>query len=715
MIWFTKRGKVICITGIRTALGQMMQYAHKDPSGGRLRRRFHHLGFIRERGSGYHPALIFLSALSRKRMQHSRSSSHWSRWTARLALLVGVPALLLAACDVPGSSNSAATTTTAACSAHYVAPTVTSSGGLANPITNNGGNVPDGQAISLNIALNVDYADLEKCTTAIYDPTSSEFGHYLSPQDIATRFSPPASDVQKLTSFLTGAGLTVSQTFTTGAALSVTGTAAQVNKAFGIQLVYSADKQYYGPNQAPVLPANTQNLVASINGLNTKGALKCNIDDPKNPTTNCSLALQHYSHINLPKSIPAAAKLHPADDCTLAQTGTPGLSGTFNLGQLLTWKDLRAAYGIDNLSSQKYDGSGTSIGMVEFDTYAVPDVAAYMTCAGTKPARALDRLPVVNVDVKSGDAPAYTEDRSAPGAGEATLDMEMAAGMTSPTTNIIDYYAPNNAQWETELLDILHKVAADKKVTVLSISYGDFEADLSSTYMNAVNDAMKLLSSEGISVFVASGDCAAFASGQFGAKQLSFPASAPYAISVGGTTLSTDLTSGARTDEQTWLNNAPDQTTCQNTWGSGGGLSAEPSFTLPAWQKASKAAGFSNTQSNGQRQVPDVSAAAINISFYYSVGGLGLWLPVGGTSAAAPIWAAGIDVVNQGLTAKGKPTFGGPQTVYTLANGSNASKTFNDITKGNYPALYPFTATTGWDYVTGWGSPNFDQIFATLG
>ncbi len=626
-------------------------------------------------------------------------------------MLVGVPTLLLAACDVPGGS-SVATTTSAACAAHYVAPPLTSSGGLSNPITNSGGNVPDGQAISLNIALNVDYADLEKCTAAIYDPSSSEFGHYLNPQDIAARFSPPASDVQKLTDFLKGAGLQVAQTFDTGAALSVTGSAAQVDKAFGIQLVYSADKQYYGPNQAPTLPANTQNLVASINGLNTKGALKCNINNPKDPTSNCSTTIKHYSNFTMPKNLPAKTQTKPNvdGDCSLASIGIPisGLTGSgFNFTQLLTWKELRASYGIDALQNQGYDGSKTAIGMVEFDTYSRSDVVNYSLCATDAKGAQLygkDRLQTVNVDVKSSDTPAD----QGPGAGEATLDLEMALGMTR--ANIINYYSPNNAQWETELLDILHQVAADKKVTVLSISYGDFEADLSSTYMDAVNDAMKLLASEGISVFVASGDCAAYGNGQFGAKQLSFPASAPYAISVGGTTLTTDIATGARTDEQTWLNSAPDHSACQNTWGSGGGLSAEPSFTLPSWQKSTKAAGFSNTQSNGQRQVPDVSAAAINISFYYS----GLWLPVGGTSAAAPIWAAGTDVVNQALTAKGKPTLGGPQTLYTLANGSNASKVYNDITKGNYPTLYPFVATTGWDYVTGWGSPSFDQIFATL-
>ena len=624
-------------------------------------------------------------------------------------MLVGVPTLLLAGCDLTGSTSTSATTTSAACSAHYVAPPLTSSGGLSTTIGSNGGTVPDSQAIHLNVALNVDYADLEKCTASIYDPHSSDYGHYLSPQQIAAQFSPPASDVQKVTSFLSGAGLTVGQAYGTDAAITADGTAAQVNQAFKIQLVYSADKKYYGPNTAPTLPSDVQTVVASINGLNTQGALNCNIDNPKDPN-NCTIGLHHYSHFTLPKNLPAKTAQKPLDDCTLAQVGIqiPGLTGS-GINPLVTWTDLKNFYGINNLNSQKFDGSGTSIGMVEFDTFSVPDVANYMSCAGTKPARTLDRIQAVNVDVKSSDTPAYSEDGSTAGAGEATLDMEMAAGMTSPTTNIIDYYAPNNAQWETELLDILHKVASDKKVTVLSISYGDYEADLSPTYMESVNDAMKLLASEGISVFVASGDCAAFASGTFGSRQLSFPASAPYAIAVGGTTLAPGITSTTHS-EQTWLNNAPDKTTCQNTWGSGGGLSTEPSFTLPAWQKSTTAAGFSNTQSNGQRQVPDVSASAINISFYYS----GLWLPVGGTSAAAPIWAAGIDVVNQALAAKGKGSFGGPQAIYTLANGSNASKVFYDITQGNYPTLYPFQATQGWDYVTGWGSPAFDQIAATL-
>jgi kumamolisin len=130
-----------------------------------------------------------------------------------------------------------------------------------------------------------------------------------------------------------------------------------------------------------------------------------------------------------------------------------------------------------------------------------------------------------------------------------------------------------------------------------------------------------------------------------------------------------------------------------------------PSFTVPAWQKGP---GVSNKYSNGARQVPDVAAAAINISFYYS----GLWLGVGGTSAAAPIWASGVDVVNQDLAAAHKPLVGGVPNLYSLANGSARAKVYYDVTKGDN-LFYP--ATDGWDFTTGWGAPQFDQIATALG
>ena len=645
------------------------------------------------------------SSSRREWMRNSHASTFWTRWTPRLGVIFIVPALLLAACAGQGSSSSTNQATGPnPCLGNHQATQSTGSGDLGTAST--GTPIPDSQPIHVNIALNVNYTALDACTAAIYNPASPAYGQYLTPAEIATNFAPSASDVAQLTTYLTGNGLQVTSSYLTNASITADGTAAQANKAFNVQLL-ATSANAYAPNKAPTLPSNLQNFVGSITGLNAGGSAHCNIDNPKNPAA-CG-QISHYSHFtvptNLPKTAPKSTKKTADGDCSFANYGVP-LSGSLPTQQLLTWDKLQTAYGLDNLYKSipnGINGVNTAIGLVEFDTYQRGDIVNYMLCAGTY---AADRLQIVNVDVKSTDAAA----NSAPGAGEAELDLEMAAGLTGKNTKIYDYYAPNNLQWESELQDILQKVASDKKVSVLSISYGDFEKDLSPSYMDTINNSLKLLASEGISVFVASGDCAAYGSGQFGTLQLSFPASAPNAIAVGGTSIPADLLTGALGSESAWSNDSPTKTTCQNTWGSGGGLSQVSDFTLPAWQKGT---GVSNQYSNGERQVPDVSGAAINISFYYDAGiGQPLWLGVGGTSAAAPIWAAGTAVLDQYLASKNKPPLGGVNALYTLANGSNGGANFNDITSGDNDA---YTATKGWDFVTGWGSPHFDQIATTLG
>jgi kumamolisin len=107
---------------------------------------------------------------------------------------------------------------------------------------------------------------------------------------------------------------------------------------------------------------------------------------------------------------------------------------------------------------------------------------------------------------------------------------------------------------------------------------------------------------------------------------------------------------------------------------------------------------------NGLRQVPDIAAAAYpNIAIYYQ----GKWYASGGTSAAAPIWAAGTVLVDQLLQQHNKTSLGGVPTFYTLANHPGKFHPYTSITRGNN-LFYP--ATHGWNYVTGWGSPNFYEI-----
>jgi kumamolisin len=157
---------------------------------------------------------------------------------------------------------------------------------------------------------------------------------------------------------------------------------------------------------------------------------------------------------------------------------------------------------------------------------------------------------------------------------------------------------------------------------------------------------------------------------------------------------------------------------CHNQWGSGGGVSQNRAFKRPTWQvgpgTATRYDGSPGSiltpafipvsAPNGLRQVPDLAAAAYpNIAFYYR----GAWLAAGGTSAAAPIIAAGMLLVDQDLKQQGKALFGSVPEIYTIANRPGSFHPFNDITRGNN--LF-YRATRGWDYTTGWGSPNFNDI-----
>src|SRR5205807_4915601 len=131
---------------------------------------------------------------------------------------------------------------------------------------------------------------------------------------------------------------------------------------------------------------------------------------------------------------------------------------------------------------------------------------------------------------------------------------------------------------------------------------------------------------------VASGDCGAYADETFGDLSVSYPATDPWAVAVGGTTLSVDGQS-QRADEV--------------------------------------ACGVDNTYSKNARQVPDVAAVADNLAVYFQ----GAWGAVGGTSAAAPIWAAGQALVNED-TMQRLGTFGyAPRLYYAVADkhaGGNA-------------------------------------------
>ncbi|HET8843609.1 MAG TPA: hypothetical protein VFN35_19250, partial [Ktedonobacteraceae bacterium] len=148
-----------------------------------------------------------------------------------------------------------------------------------------------------------------------------------------------------------------------------------------------------------------------------------------------------------------------------------------------------------------------------------------------------------------------------------------------------------------------------------------------------------------------------------------------------------------RTSEVVWSDDSS-HAQCGNRWGSGGGVSQL--YGHPNWQPGS-----------GHRQIPDVAAAAFNLAVYFD----GQWVPVGGTSAAAPIWATGMALVNQGLITQLHKFTAAPQLFYDVAKGVGGPSAYFDITRGDN--LY-YPAQRGWDYSTGLGTPNLGSFYQVL-
>lgn len=421
-------------------------------------------------------------------------------------------------------------------------------------------------------------------------------------------------------------------------------------------------RRFYAPATPPKIPSFLAGEIDSVTGLD-----------------NYSAHPIHSLQMNLRGSRASRGR---ALDCN------PG-------DQTLTPADVARAYGYDILHQRGLHGEKMAINLVEIDGSYVDDVQNYLSCIHFG-----GHLSVFNVDGKPSDAQ-----------GESTLDIEMAAGL-APSATMNLYQTDGNAGGDTwtqvndELQQIIDANTNNANAgSVVSMSLGIDEGSITSDDVKALDSSLRQLTQvEHMTVFVASGDCGAYASGTFLDLSVSFPASDPWAVAVGGTRLSLNAR-GMRADEVTWSVGFPNIFSCNNSWGSGGGNSSM--FARPTWQSAS---GVNNQYSHNDRQVPDVAAVADNLAVYFNGG----WGAVGGTSAAAPIWAAGQALVNED-TIQQRGTFAyAPQLYYKVADANGVGNAYYDVTSGNN--LY-YTATVGWDYTTGLGTPNlanFDQAVSTL-
>ncbi|CCM03029.1 uncharacterized protein FIBRA_05146 [Fibroporia radiculosa] len=236
----------------------------------------------------------------------------------------------------------------------------------------------------------------------------------------------------------------------------------------------------------------------------------------------------------------------------------------------------------------------------------------------------------------------------------------------------------------------------DEPPTVITTSYGTDEDDVGLAVAYNLCNTYAQLSALGTTVLFSSGD-----GGVTGTQtddsctyfEPSFPATCPYVTSVGATT-------GANPETAAYFSSGG----FSNYWG-------VPSFQSSAVSGYLSDLGDTNAglYNASGRGFPDVSAQGINFVF---IADTESW-NVNGTSCSSPTFAAVVALLNDRLLAAGKSTLGWLNPLLY----STAASALNDITTGDNPGCGTngFPATTGWDPVTGLGTPNFDALLSALG
>jgi len=342
--------------------------------------------------------------------------------------------------------------------------------------------------------------------------------------------------------------------------------------------------------------------------------------------------------------------------------------------------DFRAAY----LPGVTITGSGQSIGLLEFDGYYASDITAYENQFD------LPQVPLVNVPVDGGVITTGTWN------SEVALDIEMAISMTPGVSAIYVYEAPNTTGlW----IDLLSRMANDNLAKQLSCSWYSF----STAPFPAAEQIFQQMAAQGQSFLSASGDGDAFTGG------ISFPEDSPNITQVGGTTLTTTGPGGSYVSEKVW--NWGYNAGTGTYWGSSGGIS--PYYTIPNYQQ--DVSMMTNQGSTTMRNIPDVALTADNVYVRYNNGGTGNF---GGTSCAAPLWAAFIALVNQRAAENGRPPVGflNP-ALYAAGKDPIYASLFHDTATGNnFSSSSPskYSATGGYDLCTGWGTPAGSMLIDAL-
>jgi kumamolisin len=340
----------------------------------------------------------------------------------------------------------------------------------------------------------------------------------------------------------------------------------------------------------------------------------------------------------------------------------------------LTPTDVLAFYNLKPLRDAGLDGSGMTIVLPEIDDLPnLTDLDKFATTFSLPP-----YAPVLTI---RRDASWGTPMKPQ---GETVLDLEIIH-QVAPAAKLVVYLSAPDFAHADRAFD---QMVSDHLGSIISESLGACEPETPPGHRASYANIQDRSVAQGMSHFIASGDSGAYTCGQTAPPAASFPSTLANVTAVGGTTVFESV-QGIYFKEAAWGGPVAEI-------GSGGGASQY--YSIPDYQKVvGQAAG------HGFRQVPDVSADSDPATGFHIIFG-GQEGQAGGTSAAAPLWAATVALIDQDLKRKGlrETGYANPAIYWMGANSSRLpAPPFHDVTTGNNLA---YDATPGWDFATGWGS-----------
>jgi len=535
-------------------------------------------------------------------------------------------------------------------------------------------------------------AALKALLQAQQDPTSPSYRKWLTPAQFGQQFGMSSADLAKVSAWLQQEGFTVAFTSQSNNAIYFSGSIASVEKAFQTQIHnYTVDGEKHFANSTQIsLPTALAATVSNVGGL-----------DDFRPKPRIQLAKSRNV------------------------SGNPRFTSGATGGHYLAPPDFATIYDLGPLYSAGYDGKGVTIGIMGQTAIVPADITDFRSAAGLS----VNNPTVVTVPGTTPETVAAGESGS--DLSETDLDLEWSGGVASGASIVL----VNSEGTFTSLEYTIQNSINGITIPIISVSYGNCEANWSTANVAAIESLLQQANSQGQTVLQAAGDTgaadcdASTATSATLGLAVDYPGSSAYVTDVGGSEFMGDGTATVpQTGAGTYWTGASGSTDLVSSaksyipemaWNDtdfainlGGGLSAggggvSDLFLKPTWQ-----AGVPGIPADGHRDVPDISLAAspdhdglLYCTQVQQPANSGTYVSscqatsfrtanvpstqdqnltvAGGTSFAAPSFAGILAIIEQKLATGGGLGNIDPALYALASNATTYGTAFHDITSGN--------------------------------